>query len=217
MAQVAVIGVGRFGFHAARLLHQAGHDVLAIDIEPARVQRIRDVSSQAVVLDARDKERLRALSIRDFDVVVLSLGERIDTSSLVALHLKEIGGPRLIAKAGSEDHAKLLKLIGADEIIFPERDAAERLAHRLSNANLLDFIPLGESHSIHELAPPPEFVGKTLADLRVRNRFGVQILAVCQPESDQWNINPAADTQIGESDVLFVLGANKDLDRLKEL
>lgn len=217
MAQVAVIGVGRFGFHAARLLHQAGHDVLAIDIEPALVQRIRDVSSQAVVLDARDKERLRALSIRDFDVVVLSLGERIDTSSLVALHLKEIGGPRLIAKAGSEDHAKLLKLIGADEIIFPERDAAERLAHRLSNANLLDFIPLGESHSILELAPPPEFVGKTLADLRVRNRFGVQILAVCQPESDQWNINPAADTQIGESDVLFVLGANKDLDRLKEL
>ena len=145
MAQVAVIGLGRFGFHAAKLLHEAGHEVLAIDIEPAVVQRIRDFSSQAMVLDARDKERLRALSIRDFDVVVLSLGERVDASALVALHLKEIGGPRLIAKAGSEDHAKLLELIGVDEIIFPERQAAERLAHRLSNANLLDFIPLGES------------------------------------------------------------------------
>jgi trk system potassium uptake protein TrkA len=217
MAQVAIIGLGRFGFHAAKLLHQAGHEVLAIDIEPAVVQRIRDFSSQAMVLDARDKERLRALSIRDFDVVVLSLGERVDASALVALHLEEIGGPRLIAKAGSEDHAKLLELIGADEIIFPERQAAERLAYRLGNANLLDFIPLGDSHSIHELAPPEEFVGKTLAELKLRNRFGVQILAVQNRKGDQLIINPPADTNIAGSDVLFVLGANKDLDRLKRL
>ena len=132
MAQVAVIGLGLFGLHVARQLHLAGHEVLAIDSDAANVQQIRDFSSRAVVLDAREKERLDALGIRDFDVVVVSLGERIDASVLVTLHLKELGVKRLIAKAGSEDHGKLLELIGVDEVVFPEREAATRLAHRIT-------------------------------------------------------------------------------------
>lgn len=136
MAQVAVIGLGRFGFYVTKHLHQAGHDVLAIDIDPQNVDAIADFSSRAVVLDARDKERLDALGIQDFDVVVVSLGERVDASALVALHLKEIGVRRLICKAGSEDHVKLLELIGVSEVVFPEREAAERLASHLGNEDL---------------------------------------------------------------------------------
>lgn len=217
MAQVAVIGLGRFGFHVAKQLHLAGHEVLAIDISPENVEDIADFSSRAVVLDGREKERLEALGIRDFDVVVVSLGERIDASALVALHLKEIGVRRLITKAGSEDHRKLLELIGVDEVVFPEREAAERLARRLGSPNLLDYINLGEDHSIHEVAPPESFVGRTLAELSLRKRFGVQVLAIREALTQEVRVNPDSDFRIKESDALLVLGRNQDLARLREL
>jgi trk system potassium uptake protein TrkA len=214
MAQVAVIGLGRFGFHAATLLTEAGHEVLAIDVERDLVQRIRDDSSQAVVLDARDTGALRDLGIPEFDAVVLSLGEQVDTSALVTLHLKEIGVRRLIVKATSADHARLLRLIGADEVVFPERDAAERLAHRLTDANLLDFIPLGDSHSIRELVAASDLVGKSLAELKLRNRYGVQVIAIRHAATDALTVNPDPDIKVRESDTLLVLGTNEDLDRL---
>jgi len=214
MAQVAVIGLGRFGFHAATLLTKAGHDVLAIDVDREVVQRARDQVSQAVVLDARETEALRDLGIPDFDTVVLSLGERVDASALITLHLKEIGVSRLIAKATSADHARLLRLIGVDEIIFPEHDAAERLARRLTNVNLLDFIPLGDSHSIRELAAAADFVGMSLAELKLRNRYGVQVVAIRHAAQGALTVNPGPDRTIQESDTLFVLGTNEALDRM---
>jgi trk system potassium uptake protein TrkA len=217
VSQVAVIGLGRFGFHVAKALHQTGHEVLAVDIDETLVQRVRDCSTQAVVLDARETERLRRLGVSDLDVVVVSLGERIDASSLVALHLKEMGVKRLIVKAASEDHARLLELIGVTEIVFPELDAAERLAKRLADSNLLDFIPLGETHSILELNAPDEFLNRSLADLRLRNRFGVQVLAVRESLRDRITVNPGPETVVESGDVLFVLGANQALDRLRKL
>lgn len=217
MAQVAVIGLGRFGFHAAKQLYLSGHEVLAIDVDPDNVQRIRDDCTRAVTLDARDKQRLQALGIRDFDVVVLSLGERLEASALVALHLKELGVRRIITKAGSEDHGKLLALIGVHEIVFPEREAAERLAHRLMSPNILDYVPLGEDYSIHEIAPPEKFSGKTLQELKLRNRFGIQVLGIRDVLTQELRLNPPADFLIKDSDVLIVLGRNKDLHRLRNL
>lgn len=216
MAQVAVIGLGRFGHHVAKQLHLAGHDVLAIDISQENIQRIKDFTSRAVVLDARDKDRLDALGIQDFDVVVVSLGERIDASALVALHLKEVGCRRIVTKAGSEDHAKLLELIGVNEIVFPEREAAERLVHRLGSANVLDHVPLGEDYSIHEVAPPDSFIGKTLEELKLRNRYGVQVLGIRDVLTAEIHINPDARFRIKDSDALLVLGRNPDLERLRK-
>jgi trk system potassium uptake protein TrkA len=216
MAQIAVIGLGRFGFHAASQLHEAGHEVLAVDIDPVKVQGIRDHSTQAVVLDARETESLKALGIPDFDAVVLSLGSQVDASALVTLHLKDLGVRRLIVKASSPDHARVLKMIGASEIVFPERDAAERLVHRLSDANLIDLIPLGEDHSLREVAAPEGFVGQTLVDLRLRNRFGVQVVAIREGLKGPVLVNPAPDTVIGKGDALFVLGRDEELDRLKK-
>lgn len=215
MAQIAVIGLGRFGFHAARELQEAGHEVLAVDIHPDNVQRIKDLVARAVTLDARDKERLEALGIRDFDVVVLSLGERIDASTLVALHLVELRDPQVITKAGSEDHARLLELIGVDEIVFPEQEAAERLVQKLSTENLLDYIPLGEAHSIQEIAPNEDMMGKTLEELRLPNRFGIQVIGVRDVLTDGVNLNPGAEFRVKESDALVILGRNEDLERME--
>lgn len=215
MAQVAVIGLGRFGFHVAKQLHLAGHDVLAIDIDPQNVHRIADYSSRAVVLDGRDKERLEALGIRDFDVVVVSLGERIDASALVALHLRELRVKRLVTKAGSDDHRKLLELIGVDEVVFPERESAEHLARRLCSPNLLEFIHVSEDYSIQELAPPDSFLGKTLQDLELPSRLGLQVLAVRDALTQKVQVNPGADFRVKDSDSLLVLGRNQDLARLR--
>jgi trk system potassium uptake protein TrkA len=215
MRHFAVIGLGRFGSHVVRSLHESGQKVLAIDSDASAVQRIKDDSTQAVVLDARDKQRLRALGIRDYDVVVVSLGESIEASTLVALHLKDIGVKRVIAKAGSDDHARLLELIGVDEIISPERQAAERLANRLRDANVLDYIPLGRGYSIHELAPPESFLGKSLEELKLRNRFSVQVLAVRDARSGDLEVNPAAQFRILPHHILVILGRNEDLDRMK--
>jgi trk system potassium uptake protein TrkA len=215
MRHFAVIGLGRFGSQVVRSLYETGHRVLAIDSDPEAVQRIKDSCTQAVVLDARDKQRLRALGIRDYDAVVVSLGESIEASALVALHLKDIGVKRIIAKAGSDDHARLLELIGVDEIITPERQAAERLAARLRDAAVLDYIPLGRHHSIHELAPPEEFLDKSLEELRLRNRFGVHVLAVRDSRTGEVEVNPPAGFRIHAHHILVLLGRNEDLDRLK--
>lgn len=216
MAQVAVIGLGRFGFHVAKQLHEAGHDVLAIDIDPKNVEAIADFSSRAVVLDARDKERLDALGISDFDVVVVSLGERVDASALVALHLKEIGIRRLITKAGSEDHGKLLELIGVNQVVFPEREAAERLARHLGSPNLLDYIRLGDEYSLHEMAPPAFFLGKSLQELQLPARFNVRVLAIRDALTEKVQVNPGADSRIKDSDALLLFGRNEDLARIKQ-
>lgn len=215
MAQVAVIGLGRFGFHAATLLHEAGHEVLAVDVDPAQVQRVRDHSTQAVVLDARETEPLKALGIPDFDAVILSLGTRVDASALVTLHLRDLGARRLIVKAASADHARLLRMIGASEVVFPEHEAAERLARRLSDVNLIDFIPLGEGHSLREVTAPGSFVGKSLVQLRLRNRFGVQVVAIRATSEGAVVVNPPPETIIQEGDALFVLGRDEQLDRMK--
>jgi len=215
MAQVAVIGLGRFGFHAATLLHEAGHEVLAVDVDPAQVQKVRDHSTQAVVLDARETEPLKALGIPDFDAVILSLGTRVDASALATLHLRDLGVRRLIVKAASADHARLLTMIGASEVVFPERDAAERLSRRLSDLNLIDLIPLGEGHSLREITAPGSFVGKTLVDLRLRNRFGVQVVAIRGNSEGAVVVNPPPETIIQDGDTLFVLGRDEQLDRMK--
>lgn len=217
MAQIVVIGLGRFGFHVARELHAAQHEVLAIDADADVVQRVRNHSSRAVVLDARDAERLAALGLSDFDAAVVSLGELVDVSCLVALHLRELKVRKIVTKAGSEDHGKLLRLIGADEVIFPERESAERLAYRLTSADLLQHLPLGEGISIDEIAPGDEMTGKTLAELALPRRFNVQVLAVRDALTGQLRANPGALFRVKDSDSLLVVGDDPSLAKLRRI
>lgn len=217
MSQIVVIGLGRFGSHVVRELFASGHEVLAIDILEDNVQQVRDHCQRAVVLDARDSVRLEELGVGESEIAVVSLGERIEASALVTLHLRELEVPRIITKAGSRDHARLLELIGAHEIVFPEQEAATRLARRLASANILDFVPLGEDYSIHEIAPPAEFIGRDLVELDLRSRFGVQVLGVRSALTDELTLNPDPHYRPTDSDILVVLGPNTQLDKLRKL
>ena len=216
MSRFAVIGLGRFGSTLARALYQKGHEVIGIDVDPELVQSLRDGATQAVVLDVRDKERLRALGLKDVDVAVISVGENLEASTLASFYLKEMG-VKVIARAVSPDHGRILEAIGIDEVINPERDMALRLADRLTHPNLLDYVALGPEYSVMEISVPAPFIGRTLQDLRIRNRYGVQVVAIRDALTDTLNLMPRAEDVLKDSDVLVVLGAREDLEKFREV
>ncbi len=216
MGKFAVIGVGRFGSHLATRLYELGNDVLAVDAERELLQGLRDRVSQVAEVDVRDKAQLRALGLEEFDTVVISVGERLEASTLAALYCKELG-VRVVARAVNADHGKILEALGVDEVVYPERDMAVRLAERLASNNLLDYISLGPEHSIIELAAPESFVGHTLAELDVRKRFRVHVVAIRNVLTDALVLAPAADAVIRDTDVLILLGRIEDLEAIQKV
>ena len=214
----AVIGLGRFGSALATTLAELGHEVLGIDANEEHVARLSDIVSHAVQLDATDERALRAAGIQDVDVAVISIGERIDSSLLVVMLVKELGIPTLIAKATTPLHGRILEKLGVSRVIFPERDMAVRVAHSLVVPNALDYIELSRDFSIVEVPAPKEFVGKTLRELALRSQFGLTLIAlkrVGRPGQGQVTlVAPPADEPIQPGDVLSLLGSN---DRLAQL
>src|SRR4030042_2070341 len=174
----AVIGMGSFGSNVARTLYERGYEVVAIDKEKNRIEEAKSFSSHAVLTDASAKENLEALGITDMDVVVVSLGSAMEASILTVLHLRELGIRRLVAKASTEDHGKILDAVGATEVINPEKDMAVRTALKLTSPHILECLPLLSGVSIEEVAPPERFIGKSLRDLDLRNKYGIQVIAV---------------------------------------
>ena len=214
MSQIAVLGLGRFGAAVARKLSENGVDVLAVDRNEGRVQELRDVVHAAIVGDATDRKTLESLQLAEFNGVILCLGDRMDASILAALHLRELGVEHIWAKALDEDHATILSKLGVSNPVLPERDTALRLADEISFPNLLDFIPLYPDYSIMEVAPRAEFVGKSLRDLDLRAKHGVELVAVQELIPERMTIAPGGDYVIKESDVLVVLGRNEDIDKI---
>jgi trk system potassium uptake protein TrkA len=217
MKSFAVIGFGSFGSNVAQTLFEKGHEVLVIDSNKAVVQKAQDFCSQAVVADATDKETMEDLGINNFDTVIVALGERMEDSILTILHLKELGLKSIIAKAINIDHMKVLSKVGANRIIFPERDMAIRLAKQLSTPNILDYLPIAEDSSIQEIVAPKSFLGKTVRELDLRNKFGCLIIAIKNKNEEKFSYIPASHVQIKEDDILIVLGINNDLERLKKV
>ena len=166
MKRFAVIGLGNFGFHAAKALYEDGNEVVAIDSDRGRVHAIDPYATEAIVLDATDNESLKALGLENMDGVIVSTGTKISTSILICLHLQEMGVKKILAKALDDDHGKILKRVGATEIIHPERDMAIRVSRGLSRPNMLDFVPLTEDYDLVQVGPPREFIGKSLKDLK---------------------------------------------------
>jgi trk system potassium uptake protein TrkA len=216
MNNYAVIGVGNFGYFLCKAFAAAGHDVLAVDASEEAIQRVMDVASKAVIADASDRSALEALGLEEFDVVLVSLGEHIDASVLTTLYLKEIGVEKIVVKAISVDHGKVLERVGADEVVFPERDMAERVVYRLVNADVLDFIAIGSEYSLMEWAPHQSMVGKTLAELDFRKKYNVQIILVRSVIPEGVTVAPDGSFVVKDSDVLVILGHNEDLDRIRD-
>jgi len=212
MRRYAVVGLGKFGSTVVRSLYERGHEVIAIDRDPARVQDVRDTSTQAIEADCTDEPTLRALGIADADAVVVSLGERMDASILVTLYLKQLEVREIVVKALSEDHAKVLKLVGATDVVHPERDTARRVARTIGVRSIVEYLPLAAGTSLVELRVPAAFAGRTLAELDVRRRFQVLVVAVKRDES--LTMATGGDERLAEGDILVLVGRDADLDRL---
>ena len=213
--RICVIGLGQFGRHLAVELAK-DCEVLAIDRNQSVINEVGDLVQRAYCLDSRDFASLSTVVGDDFDEAVVSMSENMEASILTVLHLRRLRIPRIHAKATSRDHAEILKAIGADSIVFPERETASRLATQLINRNLLDFIPLSENYMVMQITPPDWALGKTLLQLDLRKRFGIFVIAVKEHVPERTAFLPGPDFVVKDSDALLIIGKKDSLETLEK-
>lgn len=213
--QVLVVGLGRFGSSVAAKLYERGHDVMAIDENERRVQDINSVVTYAVQADATNEASLRELGVTNFDLAVIATGTEIQSSVLATVLLKRMGLPYVVARAENELHGLTLEKIGADMVIYPEREAGERLAHNLAYSGVIDYLQVTSGFGVSKITPPKEFYGQTLeeADLGPRSKSGLSVLIV--KRNNDVIITPDRFERIQEGDVLIVAGTDKGLENLE--
>lgn len=214
MKQYAVIGLGRFGSSLAKELVNEGVEVLGIDRDEEVVNEMADVLTHAIVVDSTDEEALRSIGIRNFDCVIVAIGDDIQASIMTAILLKEMGVRTVVAKALSELHGKVLERLGVDRVIFPERDMGIRVAHQLVNPNLLDYIELSKDYTIAELSVPKCLSGKSLKELDARAKYGCSVVAI--NKKNGVIIAPTASDVINERDVMVIIGTNKQIESFEK-
>jgi trk system potassium uptake protein TrkA len=210
----AVIGCGRFGSSIARTLYNLGNEVMAIDINEERVQEISEEVTHAVQADIMDENVLKDLGLRNFDVVIVSIGSDIEASIMATLIAKELGVKRVIAKALSDIHGKVLYKIGADKVIFPERDMGIKVAHNLVSTNILDFIELSPDYSILEITAIEEWENKSLEQLRLPTKYGINVMAI--KRENTINVSPNGEYIISKGDILVVIGSTVDIKKIEQ-
>ena len=208
----AVIGLGRFGTSVAETLCALGHEVLAVDRNESRVAAVADNVTHAMVADTTDERALKRIGIRNFDCVILSVGDDIRASILSTVLMKEQGAQYLIAKASDALHAKLLQKTGADKVILPEYEAGVRLARSLVSGSIVDYLDLSDTHSITETRIPEKWAGKTLIELNVRRNYDVSVIAIRRGEEVLVTLDPKAPLESG--DILVMVGTNEGLSRI---
>ncbi|KKK39295.1 potassium uptake system protein [Mesobacillus campisalis] len=214
--QYAVIGMGRFGSSVAATLYNAGNEVLAIDRNEEQIEDYKNSVTYAVIGDSTDEATMKEVGIRNFDTVIVAIGDDIQSSILTVLLLKELGVNNVVAKALNKHHGQVLSKIGADKVIFPEKDMGERLAHQLmASPNVLNFIEFADDYSIEEIKVPKSMEGKTLKDLDLRADHNVIVVAI--KEKDKINIAPGPEETLKMDDVLFVVGENTDLEKFSNI
>ena len=215
MKTYVVIGLGKFGAEAAKRLYELGCEVLAMDRNSDLVQPVSNHVTHAVVGDARDKDVLRALGVKDLECAIVAIGDSLADSVLATMNLKELGVPYIVCKAADETHEQVLLKLGADRVVIPEKENAARLARSLSSPNVLEYIELSEEYGIIEVPVPKRWLDKSLKELNVRAKLGVNILAV--ERGGVINVSPAADYKLLEGDVLVVLGSTEALGAVQKL
>ncbi|MCA0148805.1 TrkA family potassium uptake protein [Rossellomorea vietnamensis] len=212
--EFVVIGLGRFGGSIVRSLTDQGMEVMAIDQDEDKVNEFSSIASHAVVADSTDESVLKSLGIRNFDHVIVAIGDDIQSSVLTTLMLKEIGVKKITVKAQNDYHEKVLRKIGANQVVHPERDMGRRIAHNIISNNVLDYLELSDEHSIVEIVASERLSGNSLIDLDIRAQFGINIVAI-KREKDII-VSPQADEQIRVGDILIVIGADTDINRFEK-
>lgn len=217
MKTFAVIGLGRFGKSAAMQLFNMGYEVLAIDQNMNNVNLISDYVTRAVCGDAKEESVLKAVGIRNYDCVIVAIGDDITDSVLITLSLKEMGIKQIICKARDNQHKKVLKKIGADTVIIPEQEAGIKTAASLVSNRFLDIIDLSDEYSIADTVVPKIWTGKSIKDISVRKKYGVNIVAVKNQIDNSVNITPGADYVFSETDIVVLVGRADDINRLNSV
>lgn len=211
--QYLVIGAGRFGSSVAATLYELGHDVMVVDNDVALVQQISESVTHAVQADATNEAALSSLGVKDFDVIVVAIGHEIQSSIMACILLIEMGARFVVAKAQTELHGRVLSKIGVNRVIFPERDMGQKLAHSLSAFNIVDLIELSSNSSVVEVAAPAEMIGRSLQELNLRARFGINVIALRDKDGNT-NISPGAEDKIKKDDLIVAVGDNKALKKI---
>ena len=215
MKSYIVIGLGLFGAEVSRQLCSLGCEVLAMDISSNLVQQVASDVTHAVVGDGQDKDVLKALGAGNFDCAIVAIGDNLAASVLTAVNLMELKVPYVVCKAHDETHRRVLEKLGVDRVIIPECEFAGKLARSLSSHNVLDYIELSKDYGILEVPAPKSWVGKTILELNVRAKLGVNIIAV--ESGEKTNVSPTADYRIESGDIMVVLGDNKALETVQKL
>lgn len=212
--QFVVLGLGRFGRAVCSTLHNVGCDVLAIDSDERRVAQVLtdEIASHAIQLDSTQASALKEAGVYEFDTVIVAIGNYIQESIITVLNLKEAGVPHIVAKASSEIHEKLLRKVGADHVIFPEHEMGCTLARTLTRPGILDRFDLDPDHSIVEVIVPEEFDGRTIAEVELRSRYGLNLLAVSH--DGKFEINPSPSQRLRRGSAMVVIGANQSIEKL---
>lgn len=213
MKSFLVLGAGRFGVSLAKELYNNGYEVMVIDIDEKRIQEITPYVTHAMIGDCTDEEVLKSIGVCNFDSVIVCIGGEMQSSIISTVILKEAGVKTVLAKAQSELHAKVLKKVGADKVVLPERDMGTRLAHLLTTKHFLDLIELSPDYSIIEILVPEKWVGRKLGEIDVRKKFGINVVAV-KSKNNAIEISPAADTVFKKEDILIVIGNLETIERL---
>lgn len=211
--QVVVIGLGRFGSAVARELERLGHEVLAIDRDEQRVNDIASDVTHALELDAADEDALRDAGAAEFGTAIVAISSDAESSIFATMVLKRLGVANVIAKAGSLLHGEILSRVGADRVVFPERETGLRLAHSFSVPNVIDYLDVAPGFGIEKIRPPKAFIGRSLRELDLKDKLGITPLALRRGR--QVFVNPTRDERIGEDDELIVIGRDDTLDQLR--
>ena len=211
--QYIVIGLGRFGFSICETLYQNGSEVMAMDIDQQRVNEAAGISTHAICADATDAATLEQIGISNFDVAIVNIGCDIRASGIVTMLCKEMGVETVVAKALDEVHGRMLEKLGADKVVYPERDMGRRVAYNLRTTRIMDFIEVSPDYSLSEIKPLDKWVGKDLGQLAMRAKYGINVLAI--KNGDNINAAPEATTIIREDDIMLVMCAEKTLRMLE--
>lgn len=211
--QFVVFGLGRFGQSVATSLAESDYEVMVVDQSEEKVQEMSTIVTQAVQADATDQETLKALGIRNFDVAIVAIGKDIQSSIMTTLLLKELNVPYVVAKASTDSHKRVLEKLGADRIISPEQDMGQRLANNLIAGNIIDYIQLSHDYSIMEIAILPEWSGQSIAELDIRAKYGINIIAI--ERNKEILVTPGPSYILQEGDFIVIVGNNKSIQELE--
>jgi len=211
--QIVVIGLGRFGSSLARTLAELGHEVLGLDKDLRKVEEVAEFATQAAQIDATDEDALKEMGVRNFDIGIVAIGSDLKSSILVTLLLKRLGVKMVISKAQDDLHGDILAKVGADRVVFPERETGVRVAHSLVTPSLVDYLEVMPGFGIAKLVAPPDFVGKELGQIDLRGRFGVTTLVLRR--GSELILNPSRSEVIGRGDALIIAGRDEQLEAIK--